>query len=364
MTAGLGVPLAPTGRESHGKGANRPPLRSPSRREGEEGQRWRLGPRHAARPTRDGWWWLFAAFGLGLAAVNTGNNLVYLLCSMLLALVVVSGILSEQSLRGVTLTSVLPDEVFAGRPTLFGATVVNAKQRRASYSVSLEVLGRAPKTVERVFHLSWLPPRAERLLTWEAMLPARGRQRLPGVRLTTRFPFGLFVKRAPVALRAEVLVYPAVHPVSPERLRHAGGAGDATTRRRGRGHDLHNLRQYRPGDNPRLIHWRSSAKTRVLTVRELEEDTALDTRLVLEGMGADAARLEAGLSEAASLARHLLRTGVGVELVGPGVHVWVGRGRAQERRILTALALYEPAAVTVATASSRASMREIRVALG
>ncbi|MGH7263987.1 MAG: DUF58 domain-containing protein [Candidatus Rokuibacteriota bacterium] len=313
-------------------------------------------------PTRDGVWWSLAALGLGLAAMNTGNNLVYLLSSMLLALMLVSMTLSELALRGLTLTPVVPEEVFAARPALFGCVVANGKRRWASYSVSVEVLA-AGRRVDRVLHLPWLPARAERVGTWEATFPARGRHRLPGVRLTTRFPFGLFVKTRRVPLDGEVLVFPAVHPVAPERLRQAGGLGDATTRRRGRGHDLYNLRQYRPGDDPRLIHWRSSAKTQTLTVRELEEDSALDTRIVLEGRGADPPRLEAGLSEAASLACHLLRSGVGVELTGAAVHVPLGRGRGQERRILTALALYEDGTGAPPSGGGRARIRELCVAL-
>src|SRR5439155_23248868 len=102
-------------------------------------------------------------------------------------------------------------------------------------------------------------------------------------------------------------------------------------------------RQYLPGHAPPPIQWRSSAKAATLTVRKLEEDTTLDTRLLLEGTGvAHTARFEAGLSEAASLAVHLLRAGAGVELVGPGVRVPPGRGRDHEVRLLTALALYDP----------------------
>ena len=66
--------------------------------------RWpELRPRHTLRPTRDGWWCLGTAVGLGIAAINTGNNLLYLLVSMLLGLIVVSGLLSEQTLRGLDL---------------------------------------------------------------------------------------------------------------------------------------------------------------------------------------------------------------------------------------------------------------------
>jgi uncharacterized protein (DUF58 family) len=308
-------------------------------------------------------WWILAALGLGLAAMNTGNNLVYLLCSMLLALMLVSMTLSELALRGLTLAPVVPEEVFAARPALFGCVVTNGKRRWTSYSVSVEVRG-AGRTLERVLHVPWLPARAERVATWETTFPARGRHPLPAVQLTTRFPFGLFHKSLPVRMEGEVLVFPAVHPVSPERLRATGGLGDAATRRRGRGHDLYNLRPYRPGDDPRLVHWRSSAKMQTLAVRELEEDSALDARLVLERRGADPGRLEAGLSEAASLACHLLRSGVGVELTGAGVHVPLGRGRGQERRLLTALALYGEGAGAPAPGPGRPRLRELRVGLG
>jgi uncharacterized protein (DUF58 family) len=305
-----------------------------------------LWPRRTIRPTRDGWWCLFAALGLGVAAVNTGNNLAYLLCSMLLAIITVSGMLSDQSLRGLRLRPVVPDEVYAGRPALFGATLINGKRRLPSYSVAVEILGPGERVrkraARRTLYVPRLGPGDERVVTWEATLPGRGRRRLPGLRLVTRFPFGLFVKMGPVGLESEVLVFPAVRPIDPDRIRELGGHGDTAARRRGRGHDLYDLRPYRPGDDPRLIHWPASAKVGTLTVRELEEDAALDTRLVLDGPGTDPVRLEEGLSDAASLAIHLIRTGAGVEIAGPGLWVPRGHGRGHELRILAALALYAP----------------------
>src|SRR5436190_1529910 len=218
------------------------------------------------RPTREGWWCLLATVGVGFAAVSTGNNLLYLLEAMLLALIVVSGLLSEMSMRGLCLGLRVPDEVFAGRPALFA-----------------------------------------------------------------------------VVVDTDVVVYPALRAVPTETWRRAQGSVFTSHRRAGRGHGLRDLREYRAGDDPRLIHWRLSAKRRALVVRELEEETALDARIVLTGRGArEAERREGALSEAAALARALLRAGAGVGLVGPGIDVPPGRGREQERRILTALALYDP----------------------
>jgi uncharacterized protein (DUF58 family) len=300
---------------------------------------------------------LAATIGLGFAAMTSGNNLLYLLVSMLLGLIVVSGILSEQSVRRLRFAAVTPDDLFAGRPALVGVRLGNRKRWRASYSLTLEVKGVGA-------YVPRLPPGAEQLVTWETAFAARGRQAFPHVVVATRFPFGLFFKSGTVEIDAHVIVYPTVRPVDADARRQLA-AGGASVRRRGRGVDLYNLRDYRAGDEPRMIHWRSSAKTGGLVVRELEADTSVDTRLVLDGAGRDAARLEAGLSEAASLAVHLLRQGGAVELSGRGVHVPLGRGREQRRRILTALALFDAADAARAPSVPRSArhLREIRVAV-
>jgi uncharacterized protein (DUF58 family) len=316
----------------------------------------RFRPHRTIWPTRDGWWCLAAAVGVGFAAMNTGNNLLYMLASLLLGLIVVSGILSEQSMRRLRLRPIVPDELYAGRPALVGAWVVNLKRRLASHSVTLEAAG------GRRVYLDRIAAGAERFATWEVTLPARGRQRLPGVRVTTRFPFGFFVKATRVLLEDEVVVFPAIGPVPIARLRELASDGPRPARRRGRGHDLYNLREYRSGDDERFIHWRVSAKTSVLTVREMEADTTDDVRIVLGGAAAPA-RVEQAVSEAASLALHLLRAGGRVELAGPGIFVPLGNGPAHVRRLLTALALWQPDA-TVALAGEGGPLREMHVSLG
>ena len=251
----------------------------------------------AIRPTRDGWWCVFAAVGLGVAAVNTGNNLAYLLCSMLLALIIVSGMLSDLTIRGLQVTVTLPEAIHATQPALVTIVLANRKRRLASYSVALEALDRPlpgrsglfarwrPRhtlddrlraiglkdrrglgTPRRLAYVPRIPAGTERIVGWEIMLATRGRRRLPRLRATTAFPFGLFVKIGPPLLfDEEVLVYPAVHPVSPRKIREAT-SGEAAARRRGRGHDLYNLRTYRAGDEPHLIHWPTTAKSGSLMV--------------------------------------------------------------------------------------------------
>jgi uncharacterized protein (DUF58 family) len=359
--------------------------------------RWWWRRTRAIRPTRDGWWCVFAAVGLGVAAVNTGNNLAYLLCSMLLALIIVSGMLSDVTIRGLHVTVTLPDTIHATQPALVAITLANRKRRLASYSLALEALDlplpprrsgilsrwlprltlddrlralglkdrRGLGAPRRLAYVARIPGGSEHVVGWEVTLPLRGRRRLPKLRATTGFPFGLFVKIGPpLSFDPEVLVFPAVHPVSVREI-HEAASGEAAMRRRGRGHDLHNLRPYRAGDEPHLVHWPTSAKSGSLMVRELEEDTTEDTQLVLTGTGAaDRERLEQALSQAASLAVHLLRRGTGVELASPAGVVPLGRGRGQECRILTALALYVPPRPGGAAATATGGrLRKIRISL-
>ena len=326
-------------------------------------------PRRTIWPTRDGWWSLLVVIGLGVAAINTGNNLLYLLDSLLFGLIVVSGVLSEMVMRGLSLSSIEPEEIHAGQPAPFGAGVTNRKRWLTSYSITVETL--SPHARPRVLYLPRVGAGTERLVTWEETLATRGRHRLSGIRIATRFPFGLFLKAERPALTSDVVVFPAVHPISSELVRQLGAIGQVPARRRGAGSDLYNLRGYRSGDDPRLIHWRSSAKTQSLTVREMEAETTEDTRLILLGVGTPGPALEAALSEAASLVTHLIRGGAGVELIGPGFFVRLGRGRPHLYRVLTALALYDPGAPGPAAGEDEVgepgrlrSLRQIRVRLG
>ena len=71
----------------------------------------RLRPPRVLRPTRAGWVFFGLTFGVGFAALNTGNNLLYLVLSLMLAFLVLSGALSESALRGITVQRILPGEI-------------------------------------------------------------------------------------------------------------------------------------------------------------------------------------------------------------------------------------------------------------
>lgn len=316
------------------------------------------------RPTREGWWFIGATFAVGLAATNTGNNLLYLILAMMLSFMVVSGVLSEQTMRHLSLQRELPGRVFAGTPAVFGVRLVNRKRRLPSYALHLTEADPAGARSARHFLLKLAAQGRE---TWRYALafPHRGRHRFPGVQILTRFPFGLFAKISRPILCDLLLVYPAIRALAPGEIPEALGSGWRERERRGQGAGLHNLRQYRPGDDPRLLHWKTSAKAGDLMLKELEDEDRPQVRLVL----ADPSRktpppvLEANLSYAASLAVHAIRLGCQVQLVTSDGSTELGQGEAHLDRLLERLALYQAPASPRPLPAPAGSGRAIRIRL-
>ncbi len=328
--------------------------------------RWVRPPR-VLRPTREGWWFIAAAFALGLAATNTGNNLLYLLFAMLLGFITISGLLSEQAHRGLGVGRHLPSALHAGAPAYFALALANRKRRAPSFSLHLEEEDPA-SGIMRHHYLVRLGPAERTTWTYPLVFPRRGRHRLPGYRVWTRYPFGLFTKATRLREQAEVLVLPAVHPLDGPAAGSPWGAGERPRRRRGRGTDLHELRDFRDGDDPRLIHWKSTARTGRLILRELQEEEARRLRLVVEdpAPGTPEEAVERDISLAASLAAHWVGRGAEVQLVLPDGETPWGSHPRHLRLILEALALFRPLAGRPGRTAGEgpAGAIDVRIALG
>ena len=91
--------------------------------------------------TRLGRWYVGLTIGIGLAAINTGNNLLFLVLGLLLSSIVVSGVLSEVSLRGVRVERRLPSAVSVGTPALVGLLARNGKPRAPSVGIEIREKG-------------------------------------------------------------------------------------------------------------------------------------------------------------------------------------------------------------------------------
>lgn len=293
-------------------------------------------------PTREGWYFIGATFAIGLAATNTGNNLLYLILAMLLSAMAVSGMLSEQTMRRLRVRRELPSRIFAGVPVLVGLRLTNGKPHLPSYAVHLADADPAGGAAARHFVLK-VSAGGREIRRHAAVFPRRGWQFFPGLRISTRFPFGLFVKISRPILQDAVLVYPAVRALQHHEIPAALQPGWRERGRRGQGAGLYNLRPYRPGDDPRLLHWKTSARAGDLMLKELEEEDRPRLRLILVDPLAStpADRVEADLAHAASVAAHALRRGAEVEVVTADARIEPEQDEAQLDRILECLALYE-----------------------
>jgi uncharacterized protein (DUF58 family) len=258
--------------------------------------------------------------GVGAAAVNTGNNLLYLVLGMLLSLIVLSGVMSEQVLRGLKVRRRLPNRAFAGSPCLVEIAIANEKPRLPSLSIETEDVAPDQPTDRRCYFLK-IDAGGEQAASYQRTPTRRGVLRLTEVRVRTRYPFGLFEKGRILDLADELVVYPALAPLPRTRAELGRTGTDAPTTRTGRGVEVASLREYQDGDEVRAIHWRRSAALDRLVVRERHHDSARRMTLVIDErrpVDADAAweeRFERAISLAAATAARALEEGSAVEAV-------------------------------------------------
>ncbi|HJW13597.1 MAG TPA: DUF58 domain-containing protein [Thermoanaerobaculia bacterium] len=300
----------------------------------------RLIPDWEIRITNFGLGYVLMCLVVAIGATNTGNNGLYLVLAGMLAAMVVSGVISRRNVRGVACEIEPVGEVVAGRPAMLKVRFDNRL---------------ATGTAQALFFLHeglpgplWvdpLKPGERREVVVEGVFGRRGVFREADAGLLSRFPLGLFRKYSHARLAREIVVYPmpemsAVPEVPPEDAR----GGRPHPRRRGGGSDIRTLRDFVPGDDPRDLHWKQSARMRHWIVREREAERdrviflALDNALADPSDPSGLADLERRISRCAGQALLLLSRGGEVGLVSRGVLVPASAGRAQRTRILDALA--------------------------
>ena len=253
-------------------------------------QRWRN--RRSFRPprelafTREGKWFVGITIGLGIAAINTGNNLLYLILGMLLSLIILSGILSNLVLHRIALRRILPSRVHAQQTTLISLALSNQKRSAVSYSVevadtAIPALAETPPLKPKKCYFLKIAPQQEQRAAYRISFPRRGAYRFSEMKVSTRFPFGLFVKTRRMYDDQELIVWPSLHPVPPIALKHHAHQGQLSHPERGTGIEFLALREMQPGDEIRWVHWPSSARTNKIYVREFESEERPQIHILL-----------------------------------------------------------------------------------
>jgi uncharacterized protein (DUF58 family) len=309
-------------------------------------------------PTSGGGVFLIIIVVVGFAAWNTGNNLLFLVFSLLCSTLFVGWVAARASLRDLTVSARFPDHIFAGDPAPVIVTLRNTKRVLPSFSVlveargpSLEAATNNPKRRKRyakrlLAYFSYVPHHAAAEQRVEQLFPIRGHVLIDGFELSTRFPFGFFRRRRRLRARdVDIVVYPKPEVISDDLHLLPMYAGRLPSMRRGPGHDLFSMRDYQQQDDLRHIDWKATARTRRLTVREFTSEDerritiVLDTRLPLEIDEALVARFERGVTQTASLLKHFVDERAEVRLaLGDDVGAF-GSGTEHLYRCLRRLAL-------------------------
>ncbi len=263
-------------------------------------------PRHLRVPFA-GRVFLLVTLGVGVAAVNTGNNLLYLALSLNLSLILLSGVLSEGTLRHVTLKVRPASEAFAGGEAFLAVTCSTGAKRFPGISlVAILRAGEDPATVR----FPDIAPGTS-FTRVVAFRPAR-RGELDSVHasVSTRFPFSLFEKSVELDIPAGVIVYPRPSPpaarcealpvATPSGRRSLSGRVGAFPR---------GVREHLPADPARDIHWKATARTGCWMVKEREGEATPGIDLRVEESGTREA-FESRISEACGAVLELDRRAV------------------------------------------------------
>jgi uncharacterized protein (DUF58 family) len=210
------------------------------------------------------------------AAINSASNVLFIVFGFMAGVIVASAFLTRLSLRRLKISRSLPDHVVAGEPAEIEFTLQNQKRFWPCFAARVEELDAPGSSVAPAAFFLHVPPRSSATAFARLVAPRRGLLSLSAVRLRCAFPLGILARYRYLQLPGQLVVYPRVgtlHRKIALACREAVEAGTMTSNRRGGNDEFYGLREYRPGDNIRAIHWRSTARTHQLMVRELTANT-------------------------------------------------------------------------------------------
>lgn len=337
-------------------------------------KRWTKPPRRLTL-TRAGKFFMLLTLGVGAGALNTGNNLLFLLLGMMLSAIIASGILSEGVLRKLRAQRRLPKRLFARTPAPGGFRIDNKK---AYISLNIELSELNPTCTSGPLNgeeiglkdISWwkfwlqdvyedhryvaiarafeLEPNQKMDINARYIFPERGAFHLPGLRFSTRFPFGLFHKVAEFESPTDIVVFPEAVDAEDWVSEVAAKFGDMRRNRAGSGEEYFGLRDWRTGEDPRNIHWKASARRNNYVVREFEEEEQRAVQIIfVPAAGHQSideqllAKFEWGLSKTVGLLQTLNQQNYRIGLSLPAVVLEPQEGHTHLDRMLRALATVE-----------------------
>lgn len=287
------------------------------------------------KATREGKRFLVASFLIAIAAVNTGNNLIYLILSLMFALTLLSILILRINLSSLGMSVSSGSPVFAGDDTFLTVLISNGKKLIPSYSLVVS----APGALSQAY-FPFLPTNGAVKGEIKIRFEKRGVWGYEDFRARSGFPFILFIAESAIKVSGEVLVYPALVSVEGIVRDAAGSEGEGLNAIVGSGDEMYSLREFRYGDDMRKIHWKASARASSLLVKEYVEEEFRKTTIILDNLKpVEYERFEKVVSVAASLSRYFLESGHLVRVLSCKKVIPFGGGEEQFFKILDILAV-------------------------
>jgi len=287
---------------------------------------------------------------VGFAAVNTDNNLLYLIFSLMLSFITASGVLSELMLRKVSLVRTFPRHIFAQQPAPVVVTLTNRKKYLSSFSLVIKDFSQR-KTSGNSSYILKIPAKRTTTVTYPLTFTRRGLHRPGKMRLSTRYPFGFFRKSVTfIETENEILVYPEIQNLQPSGIANSSAyTGEFESLKKGNGLEIHSVREYIQGDNNARIHWKSTAKLAKLMTKEFDDDQqkrvslVLDISLPVKSRSATFFQdVERAISLTASYVIHFMKSNFQIQLITSRHRSTFDHGQRHFSALLRTLALLQP----------------------
>lgn len=279
--------------------------------------------RGVVRLTRLGAGFLAFTFVIGFAALNTGNNSLYMVLAYMLGTLLTSGVVSRRGLRFVEASLSTPDEIWAGRAAVVHVTLLNRSRLTAVRDLVLVMRGMdAPVLVARIDRSSAVT------IPLEVRFPRRGRISLERLDLYTRYPFGLFTKKRRIAIEANAIVYPRILDDPETRAMQLDGGELQPLNRPGDGQEVFGYREYQNGESVRSVHWKRSISTGRWVVRQGTAESADEVEVAVDLWAPDQTEdsFEEMISAATTTVLEAHRSGRLVRLILPDASIDSSRG--------------------------------------
>ena len=234
-------------------------------------------------PTVPGLVLLVMMLAIGMAAYNTGNNILFITLALLLSSLVLSGVLAWLNFSGTEWRLVAVPPFRVGQEAEAIVELRNRKKLLPTYALWFDIEARTAGAEARLYLRNRLEVGGTGRLVWTFRPTRRGRETLLLSGVGSLFPFGFLRKTMGATVRREARVWPARVACS-----FTGAAAarfqmeSKEVAKPGGGSDLLGLRRYRAGDSYRSIHWKASARMRQLLVRQNATEGAETFALWLE----------------------------------------------------------------------------------